>query len=688
MHPVAIEHRPLPARRPLADHCAGVIGELLSAAEQAQGRAVQESAGHILAFLPGMAEIRRVERRLGRAQGASVLPLHGALPAESQDRALAPSRRRKVVLATNVAETSITIEGVRHVVDGGLVRSPRFDAALGMERLETVRIPRASADQRAGRAGRTGPGHCVRLWSEPEDRALSPFAVAEIRRMDLCRPVLEILAWGARPRTFGWFEAPGTEQIERAEATLRRINALDDGGLTTIGRTLARLPVHPRLGRVLIAGHALGRSRDAATIAALAAERDIFVEAPEHAGESDLDLRLQALQELDEEADGAAVIRRWGLDRGATRRVQSARRQLAAAARAALGAQPQAQGDPATDHRAMLLAGFPDRVGARRSGGGRRYRMVGGHGAALHPNSAVGDAEFIVAVAIEAGRRGGTHADHVIRIAAALDPAELSTETRLETRFDAARLAVNQRLVVHHHGLPLKEQQPGAHGDESAITAALIEAAVADPDRAFDLDDEARALLDRVRWLAGVMPELGLPLLLELGHGDGPGLKDTGDVATSTPGQAMLESLCSGRRSFADLRKAPVRVAIRQILGRDGIAALKRHAPESLPLAAGGQGRLTYQPGEAPVLRARIQQLFGTEDLPRLGGGRQAVLVHLLAPNGRPAQVTADLAGFWTGAYLDVRKELRGRYPKHAWPERPTVADARRGRRRGQGKGR
>ncbi len=667
-YPVAVEHAPVPSGARVIDHCASLIGGLL--------RDEAAESGHVLAFLPGMGEIRRVQERLGGAYGALVLPLHGSLPAQAQDRALAPCKGRKVVLATNVAETSLTIEGVRTVVDSGLARSPRFDAALGLERLETIRIPRASADQRAGRAGRTGFGRCIRLWSQPDDRALAAFEVAEILRTDLCRPLLEIYAWGGRPETFGWFESPSAPQIARAEAVLRAIGALDERGLTPIGRMLARLPVHPRLGRVLIAGHEAGRPIEAAAIAALASERDIFREPPVHAGESDLDLRLQVLEELDDDQDAAAVSRRWGLDRGGIRSVQAARRQLAAAARSALGLAPSpSSSDMAADLRAMLLAGFPDRVGRRRSGAGRRYQMVGGHGAALHPASAVLDAELIVAIGIEAGRRGGTHGDHVIRIAAALQRDELATETRLETRFDVNRLAVEQRVVVHHHGLTIAERQAGKLADEGVVVAVLAEAALADPDRAFALDDDALALLNRLRWLAWVMPELELPELQELGHA-------SADTDAASPTSVFVQSLCSGRRSFAELRKAPIAAAIRKHIGRAGIQALERHAPPTLLLAAGGTGRLSYEPGQPPVLRARIQHLFGTVELPLLGGGRQAVVVHLLAPNDRPAQVTSDLAGFWAGAYLAVRRDLRGRYPKHAWPEKPTAADGRPRRRR------
>lgn len=682
-YPVSIAHAPAVASSDPWRHCAATIAQALR----------DEEEGDVLVFLPGMGEIRRVQRTLGRLAGVVVLPLHGALSAAEQDRALAPNQARKVVLATNVAETSLTIDGVRVVIDSGLARSPRYDAALGLERLETGRICRASADQRAGRAGRTGPGRCIRLWSEPEDRALRAFDVAEIRRTDPLTAVLQVHAWGGRPDDFDWFEAPGSEHLRRAETTLHRLGALKNGALTTMGRVLARLPVPPRLGRVLIAGHTLGRCRAAAAIAALASERDIFAQPPVHSGDSDLALRLEVLDELDGGAPVGAVSRRWGLDSVALRRIQAVRAQLERAATSALGVAPAPTSDDLeADLRSMLLAGFPDRVGRRRPDSERRYHMVGGHGAELHPDSAVRDAPLIVAVSMEGGRRDGTHSEPIIRIAAALNAAELTSSTRLETRFDPGRQAVLQHLVVHHHGLPIDQRPAGAHSDPQQVAQVLAVAAAADPERALDLDDDALALLNRLRWLAEAMPELALPRLTALGHHGAPqesqvepnsqahALRDgsRAPVEDDPEGIALLNELCAGRRSFADLRRAPLVPAIRRLLGGRGLAALEKYAPERLALAAGGSGRLQYSPGRAPVLRARIQQLFGTTELPRPAGDGHAVVVHLLAPNGRPAQVTSDLAGFWTGAYLAVRRELRGRYPKHPWPERPTAEDGRR----------
>lgn len=632
---------PRPDTRRPADRCAAAIRQALRATGE----------GHVLAFLPGVGEIQRTAERLEGLDGVDVLPLHGRLSGADQDRAIAPSRRRKVVLATNIAETSVTIEGVRAVVDVGLARVPRFDPALGLERLELGPISLASADQRAGRAGRTGPGWCRRLWTESRHRRLPAAEQPELRRVDLARTVLEVRAWGADPATFAWFEAPDPAALVAADAVLRQLGALDATGLTALGHTLVALPLPPRVARVVVAGHAAGHLRDAAAAAALTTERDIFREPPDLVSDSDLGLRLDALHDP----------RRFsGLDRRAVTRVRQTRDQLVRVAERALG-RPAHDG-PADDATLaeLLRAGFPDRVAARRGPKSERFKLAGGGGAVLDRRSAVRDAPLILAVGLDGARRG-ERAEHRIRVAVALDAAELPTSTGLRTRFDPERQAVVQTRATTYLDLVLAEHPPGAERDVAAVEAALAEAVAAQPRAALDLDDRDTAgFLGRLRWLAEHAPELGLPTFPELDGGQAP-----------TP---LIHMVCSGRRRFAETRKVALLPLLKGLMGHEACRVLDAQAPVKLGLPDGTTRRLDYAPGKPPVLAARIQQLFGLQATPRVANGKVAVLMHLLAPNQRPAQVTQDLASFWANTWPQVRKELRGRYPKHAWPEDPLTA--------------
>jgi ATP-dependent helicase HrpB len=644
--PVEVEYAERPDDGPLAPRCAAAVRRAL------------RQEGDVLVFLPGVGDIERARDLLDDlGPSVAVLPLHGRLSDADQDRALAPSPLRKVVLATNVAETSLTIEGIRTVVDSGMANVPRFDPRLGLERLERVRISRASADQRAGRAGRTGPGRCVRLWTAAEHRGLLDADVPEIRRADLARTVLEIRGWGADPRAFGWFEAPGAAMVERAEALLRRLGALGASGVTAVGHALLALPIDPRPARVVVAGHAAGCLTAAATVAALATERDVLREVPDHADRSDLGLRLEVLREVER---SAAAQRRWNADGRAVRQVARVRDQLVAAARRALGPPRRDERDPPEEALVRaLLTGFPDRVARRRAPRSDRFRLADGGGAVLDPKSVVRDEALILAVGLEAGQRG-ERAEHRVRVACAVDPAWLpreAMEEAVETRFDAEREAVVQRRVTRFLDLTLAERPADEDGD--AVTAALVAAARRDPRRALAPDAEVDAFVARLRCLAGWMPELELPTF--------PDLEPSEDGET-TP---LWEMLCGGRRSFADLRRAPLLDLLKVAAGRRAVDAVERLAPTRLALPHGPPGHLVYAPGEPPVLEARVQQLWGLRETPRIAGGRVPVMLHILAPSRRPVQITSDLASFWANTYAEVRKQLRGRYPKHDWPEDP-----------------
>ena len=644
---VEVEYAPRPSTDRIEARCARAVRRLLR----------EEPEGHVLVFLPGVGEIARTGRMLEEGElpvGVDVLPLHGRLPGREQDRAVAPSARRKVVLSTNVAETSVTLEGVRGVIDSGLARVPRFDPAVGLSRLETVSISTASADQRAGRAGRTGPGRCLRLWTEAEHRQRRPADVPEVRRADLAPAALELLRWGVAPAEFRWFEPPPPGQLDQAGRLLEQVGATVDGVLTALGRRLAAMPAHPRLAAVVEAGRRLGVLTTAATVAALVSERDPFRQAPPGLDGSDLLPRLQAAAVF--EATGHVPT---GADRRRLEEVARVRDQLMTVAGRSGPPSPPARDDrlgPAAPALVRaLLAGFPDRVARRRRSSGRRYLLASGIGAELDEASAAVGEELLVA--FDLGSGGRRHqADHRIRSAHPLDRSWLLPQAELELRFDEENEAVVQRLVERWGALVLCER-PATEAPEAVEVARLLaRAAVERPDRALDPSPDEVQLLARLRFAAAQAPELELPPI--------------------TSWADLLPQLCVGRRSFAELRRTDLAPALSTLLTWRQHQELDRLAPERLRVPSGSRLRIDYDVDGPPVLAARIQQVFGWAETPRIAAGRVPLLLHLLAPNDRPAQVTRDLAGFWASSYAAVRKELRGRYPKHAWPEDPATATA------------
>jgi ATP-dependent helicase HrpB len=654
LHPVEILHIDKPDDRPLPAQIAAGVRRVLGS-----------TAGDVLVFLPGVGEIQRsAETLAGLAaeRDLAVLPLYGDLPAEKQDAVLRPLDRRKVVLATNVAETSITIDGVTAVVDSGLVRRLRFDPATGLDRLELGKISRASADQRAGRAGRQAPGLCLRLWPAWEHPTLPERETPEIARVDLAGPALQLLSWGETDlAAFGWFEAPDSAALESALALLRRLGAVDAHGVSPLGTTLARLPVHPRLGRLLVEGHRLGRAREAALLAALLSERDPFTRnprgtGPRRASRSDLLDRLDALETFES--------RSWeneGLNAGAARFVLRARDQLLEIVRRELGpASSATQGDEPL-LRALLTA-YPDRLARRREPRSPRGVMVGGRGIRLAEESAVLEDDLFLCIDLDAGR-SGPMAEALVRKASAVEPEwlppeSLTTETVLA--FDESRERVAAWKRTRYEDLVIAETEvPPPDAAETA--RVLAEAAAARLDRALALDDpEVAAFLARVRSLADWMPELSLPRF------------------TEEEIRGLLPALAAGRKSFADLRRAPLLDILQGALSYPQLEAVRREAPERLEVPSGSHIRLHYEPGKPPVLAARIQEMFGLAETPRVAAGRVPVLLHLLAPNGRPQQVTHDLRSFWENTYPQIRKELAGRYPKHSWPLDPWNATPQR----------
>lgn len=630
--PVTITHDPRRAER-------DPIARAATAA-----RAGLQSGGDVLVFLPGVGEIQRVMADLDGTPDVEVLPLHGRLPAKAQDRALSPGQRQRqrIILATNLAETSVTIPGVRAVVDTGLARVPHFDAGIGLTRLLRTPIARDAADQRAGRAGRTAPGTCRRLWTAADHTRRPAATTPALRRTDLTRAVLEIYAWGAHPERFAFFEAPSAAVIARAQRLLTRLGALADDQITPLGHALVALPVHPRLGAVLHAAHGMGCLTDAAYAAALTSERDIYRTPPDMVTDSDLMLRLDALRHGDA-----------GIDARAVREVRRVADQLCRVAQTAWGSAPDrpATAEMLTD---ALLAGFPDRVAQRRTAKGERLKLAGGGGARMAPQSTVKDAAFLIAVSLTAGARGS---EHQVRIAHAFDSARLPLDPVPVSRFDLERERVIQRLELRFLDLVVHTRP---HADPIAAARCLADVAARDPARAFAFDRDTDAFLLRLRWLADQRPDLGLPGFEEL-------LPDT-------PPGPVIESLCAGARGLADLRKAPLLATMRGLMPHAALGQLDALAPARMTLPDGSSKALVYRLGEPPVLAGRIQQFFGLAETPRVLGGRMPVRLHLLAPNQRPQQVTQDLASFWAQGYPEVRKALRGRYPKHPWPEDPLSA--------------
>jgi ATP-dependent helicase HrpB len=636
----------------------------------------KDDDGDILVFMPGAGSIHRTIEAVkpqASQKNVEVLPLYGALGHQQQDRAIESGGGRKIIVSTNIAETSLTIEGVTSVVDSGLVKQLRMAPQSGLDKLEKTHVSLASADQRAGRAGRVRPGRAFRLWTNAYEFRMPEEDTPEIQRVDITAPILEVIAWsGADPKKFGWFEAPPDHAIDRAVALLRDLGAVaaDECRLTDVGAKMLELPAHPRLGRMLIEGARRGCLRTTAGMAAVLSERDFVGRVDQGAPSGDSDL-LRRAEVLDETASGRTHgARRLGLHAnvGRAKRVKQVRDQL----ERALSAKNEG-GGASEDALKSLAVGYPDRICISR-GEGRKYVMVGGEPLALAYESVVGDAEFIVAATIGGETRarniGTVSSRGLIRLASRVERAWLvelfpeQFETRVEVDFDEARKRVMAVERESFHGLKLSEAVTSVdeHADPADVAEMLAGAAARDLIEAFSLSKDAEQFLDRLRCLREWMPELDLPNL------------DTDDE-DSRFGE-ILGQICWGHRSFADLKRVDLVGAFKGYLDHDQISALAEFAPPALTVPSGKSRRLTYEPGKPPVLEVRIQEMFGTARTPVVARGKVPVLLHLLAPNYRPQQVTDDLAGFWENTYPDVRKELRARYSKHPWPEDPLSAKA------------
>ena len=643
------------------------------------------SGDDVLVFLPGAEEIRRTMHRLeslAARENLLLLPLHGSLPAEDQTRALRPAAQRKVILATNIAETSLTIDGVGTVIDSGLARVAGYDPQRGLNRLDLKRISKASATQRAGRAGRTGPGRCVRLWTAAEERAMADYDPPEARRVDLCGTVLALHAWGKPdPRAFGWFEPPPEETLVAAERLLAMLGALDKeagGSITPLGRSLMELPVHPRLGRLLLGAAEAGRLHDGATVAALLSEKDILAGGtfaargrPAVQGDSDLLYRLDVLSEAERERFHTS-LRDRGTDPVAARQVAKTRDELLRAARRLTEQDRRPARDQDADELLLKLPllAYPDRVCRRRGADPLAGAMVGGGGVRLSPDSVVKQAEFFLALDARQDERSARR-EAFVRVASAVNVEWLeelfpqSVRTEREAVFDPERQRVVGFRRVWYRDLLLRED-PDAVVSSQRAGEVLAEAVRTRAAELFNSDESAAAVLARVALLRSAMPEHPWPTFDEAELGE------------------VLAEAAHGKRSVDDLRRAILGALLRARLHYPLDRLLEEHAPESIEVPTGNRIRLTYAANQPPVLAVRLQELFGWTDTPRVAGGRVPVKLELLGPNYRPVQVTEDLRNFWATTYFQVRKDLRARYPKHSWPEDPLTAppQAKGGRRR------
>ncbi len=636
-------------RSPLPARMAAAISRVLPLTE-----------GDILVFLPGAGEIRACATRLEEAEkGIVVHQLYGDLPFDEQQAAILPGRQRKVVLATSIAETSLTIEGVRIVIDCGLSRRLRHDPASGMNRLVTIRESKASAEQRKGRAGRLAPGFCYRLFSRHTFSAMTPYALPEIMEADLAPLLLELAAWGVSdPVGLSWLDPPPEAALGAARQLLDQLGALDGAGrITPLGSAMAGLPLHPRQARLLLRARDLGRRRLGCDLAALVSERDIFrrYDAATHAGLSDISDRLESLQAW--RTDGSVLQQ---TDRSALKGVERVSRQLERMI--ASGAEQRGLPGQEDTIARLLLAAYPDRLARRREGGDDRYQLAGGRGARLSPRSVVKNTEYIVAVDVDVD--AGGEGEGIIHLASAvtLDLVRQELAPLIE-RQSAVSWSEREGRVVS-----LLEERVGAVSLSAKPYAAtsgellpvVLEAVRASRLKLLTLGEGGRQLQGRVALLRRAYPDQGWP--------------DLSDDQLLESLDEWLAPHLSGVRTEQDLASLDVAAAVGTLLDYRQKRDLDDLTPTHLMVPSGSRIRLDYTSGELPVLAVKLQELFGLAETPTVAGGRVAVLLHLLSPAGRPIQVTQDLKGFWNGAYHQVKKELKGRYPKHPWPDDPWSA--------------
>jgi ATP-dependent RNA helicase HrpB len=625
--------------------------------------ALTETDGDILVFLPGEGEIRRCRRLLEEAgnlpKDVSICPLYGNLPFADQERAIVPGVGRKVVLATNIAETSLTIQGVRVVIDAGYARQLRFNPATGLNSLVTVRLSAASATQRAGRAGRVTPGICYRLWTAHTQQALVPFTAPEILAADLAALALELALWGVNDAaSLRWLDPPPVSSLNEGRLLLQAFGALDQSGvITRHGREMALFPLHPRLSNMLLTAKKEASAFLACDLGAILSERDLLrssaAASDRPATDNDLFDRVEVLDRW--RSHGGHQPGMAGIDVSVCRAVDKTSRHL----RQLLGS---GEGRiPSTSAVARLLArAYPDRIARRRESGSDRYLLVNGRGGRLSPRSALHDREYIVAAVME----GGEGSEGAINMAAALNPddiRELFADTIVRHRsvlWNRGEGRVVSREEERLGALVLSAVQvaPTAEELQNALLQGLAEAGLT----ALNWTEPAEQFLARARFIGSLVQSEEWPNL------------DRDHLADTLP--EWLGPWLMGVRSQADLERVDLLPPLKGLFSREQLSRIESGAPTCLTVPSGSRISLRYADHEPPVLEVKLQELFGLAETPTVAWGRVPVLLHLLSPARRPVQVTSDLRGFWNGAYREVRKELKGRYPKHPWPEDPWSA--------------
>jgi len=654
-------------------------------------RAMREEPGDVLVFLPGAAEIRRVQALLeasrreveGIGDAVRILPLYGELAGEQQEAALAPVEpgTRKIVLATNIAETGLTVPGVRIVIDSGLMRRARFDPVTGMSRLEMQRISRASAEQRAGRAARTAPGVCYRAWSEGAHGSLAAFTPPEISDADLAPLALELASWGIREAgALRWLDAPPAAMLASARDLLSRLGALErDGRISAHGREVVRLGVHPRLAHMLLRARRLGNLPLAARLAALLSERDLL-RADRRGADADIRTRLELLGG----GHGGAV------DRATLERARRAARDivqsLQPAGRTDAPRGAAAQSSTSDGDAGLLLSfAYPDRIGLRRPGGEGRYTLANGRGARFAQAQSLARRELIVAVDLDDRER-----DARILLAAPLEREALlahfadQLRRRESVHWSTRDQAVVARRTLELDALVLEEKplnEPPGEASRGAMLEGVRELGI----EALPWEQDARNLQSRIEFMRATAESIAGVTPARAGRGGGARSGQWPDVSDATLGatlDAWLSPWLDRVTRREHLARIPLVEALRAHLTPGQQRELEQYAPTHLTLPGGSRVRVDYVGEHAPAVSVRLQELFGLAQTPRLGRTGVAVTLRLLSPAQRPVQVTRDIASFWRGAYAQVRKDLRGRYPKHYWPENPLEAQPTRGVRR------
>jgi ATP-dependent helicase HrpB len=644
---IACGHRPFPVEtryleKPPGDDITREMASLIR-------RALDEESGSILAFLPGEGEIRRTAAALEASaltRDVVIAPLFGALSHEDQQRAVdpAPPGIRKIVLATTIAETSLTIEGVRVVVDCGYKRAPRFDPRRGMTQLATVRVSRAAAEQRRGRAGRLEPGVCYRLWTAPEDRGLKAFDEPEMLQADLAPLALDLAAWGIRdPAALSWMTQPPVGAFAQAQDVLRRLDALDStGGITAEGKAMAALPLHPRLAHLVHRGHALGYGVLACDMAAVLADRDILI------GARDPDLRLR-LEVLSGRERGAKI------SHAGLARVKAAARQI----RGLVGIKETGSGAWSAENAGLLLAlAYPDRIGQNRGGG--RYRLSGGGGAFVDASDALAAQDFVAI-----GDLDGAARDARIYLAASVTRADIEEAFAAVISEEGvvawdSREQVVQARRQRRLGALVLEDRPLAAADPALMQAAMIEGIRDLGLAALPWTAAAEGLRQRVAMLRAAFSEDAWP--------------DLSDDALLNMLDMWLGPYLDGVTRRSHLASLDICEALKTLLPWPLPQKLDDLAPTHLRVPSGSHIAVDYATTGSPALHVKLQEVFGLSDTPKIAGGRVAVTLHLLSPARRPVAVTGDLGSFWANVYPQVRGEMRGRYPRHIWPENPLEA--------------